>query len=155
VFETGSKAGLPVLGLTGLSAIVNAAPCPVLAIGGITPSSVHAVLTTGANGIAVMSGICASDDPERKAREYRDALNGVDMSKQSETGSGAIAIQVNGKAAELRSEMTIAEFLEQKGLHQNMVVVEHNGKILKKGQFGESEIRAGDVLEVVHFVGGG
>jgi sulfur carrier protein len=36
-----------------------------------------------------------------------------------------------------------------------MVVVEHNGKILKKAQFGESEIRAGDVLEVVHFVGGG
>jgi thiamine biosynthesis protein ThiS len=155
VFETGSKAGLPVLGLNGLSAIVAAAPCPVLAIGGILPGTVSNVLASGAYGVAVMSGICASLDPERKTREYRDALNGGDMSQQSDPGSGAIVVQVNGKAAELESEMTIAEFLIKKGLHQNMVVVEHNGKILKKAQFGESEIRAGDVLEVVHFVGGG
>lgn len=155
VYDTASKQGIPVLGLAGLAAIVMAAPCPVLAIGGVTPDRVHDVLATGAHGIAVMSGICASDDPFRKAGEFVDALNGARMIETTETSAETLEVQVNGKAVELRSGTTVSGFLEQKELHQNMVVVEHNGQILKKGQFADIEIRAGDVIEVVHFVGGG
>ena len=155
VFETSSKTGIPVLGLSGLTEIVQAAPCPVLAIGGVSPERVREVLATGAHGIAVMSGICASDDPFSKAREYLCALNEEHMTNRSDTTKGLIEVQVNGKLVDLGSGTTVSGFLEQKGLHQNMVVVEHNGHILKKGQFDDVEINGGDVLEVVHFVGGG
>jgi len=77
------------------------------------------------------------------------------MIENTETSAETLEVQVNGKAVELRSGTTVSGFLEQKELHQNMVVVEHNGQILKKGQFADIEIRAGDVIEVVHFVGGG
>jgi len=42
------------IGLAGLHDIVNASPMPVLAIGGITPDRVDAVLATGADGIAAI-----------------------------------------------------------------------------------------------------
>ncbi len=64
-------------------------------------------------------------------------------------------VTVNGKSVTLEESMTIQEFLEMKGLHQNMVVVEHNGLILKKVDFPNARLGPGDVVEVVHFVGGG
>ena len=36
-----------------------------------------------------------------------------------------------------------------------MVVVERNGDILRRERYPEVEVEAGDVLELVHFVGGG
>jgi thiamine biosynthesis protein ThiS len=155
VFETSSKLGLPVLGPSRLADIVKSSPCPVLAIGGIIPERVHAVLASGAHGIAVMSGICASDDPAGRARQYLEALNGATMSESMQTTLAVVGIQVNGKPVQIQNGTTVAGFLELKGLHQNMVVVEHNGRILKRNQFAEAHIQEGDVLEVVHFVGGG
>jgi sulfur carrier protein len=35
------------------------------------------------------------------------------------------------------------------------VVVERNREILSRERYGEVEVEAGDVLELVHFVGGG
>ena len=53
VFTSASKPGREPLGLDGLRAIVGAAaPCPVLAIGGIGVDNVREVAQTGAAGIA-------------------------------------------------------------------------------------------------------
>ncbi|MGE3797554.1 MAG: sulfur carrier protein ThiS, partial [Thermomicrobiales bacterium] len=154
VFETGSKAGSQPLGVEGLAAIVAASSAPVLAIGGITPDRVQAVLETGAHGIAVMSGIVSAEDPARAAEAYRAALQ-VSKSKMQGTISMPISLTVNGKTVEIKRPLTIQAFLDSRNLHRNMVVVEHNGVILKKSQFGEVQLASGDVLEVVHFVGGG
>jgi thiamine-phosphate pyrophosphorylase len=57
VFPTVSKPhALPaqLLGLDGLRKIVKVSPMPVLAIGGITPDRIEAVLATGADGIAAI-----------------------------------------------------------------------------------------------------
>ena len=67
----------------------------------------------------------------------------------------AIQLTVNGKEIDLEQPISVQSFLDSRKLHQNMVVVEHNGVILRKSQFGEIELASGDVLEVVHFVGGG
>jgi thiamine biosynthesis protein ThiS len=113
------------------------------------------VLEAGASGVAVMSGICSHPDPQAAARAYVQALNGVSMTPSTKLKNATIDVQVNGRPTQLLAGMTVADFLEQKGLHPNMVVVEHNGHILKRGQFTGVLINAGDVLEVVHFVGGG
>lgn len=53
IFPTPSKAGLgPPQGLDGLAAVCRFAPCPVLALGGVTPDSVAACLRAGAAGVA-------------------------------------------------------------------------------------------------------
>ena len=75
VFGTRSKAKAPPpLGLEALRRIVGESPLPVIAIGGITPENLEAVMDTGAWGVAVLSGIACSDDPLAATARYRAAL---------------------------------------------------------------------------------
>jgi thiamine-phosphate diphosphorylase len=75
VFATSSKPGHPGIGLAGLASIcADAAPCPVLAIGGIGPAEIPRLLGRGAHGVAVRSGITAAGDPEAATRAYLEAL---------------------------------------------------------------------------------
>ncbi len=154
IFPTSSKPGAPGIGLHGLKAIVGATNQPVLAIGGIEPHHVASVLAVGAHGIGVMSGILTADDPEAAARAFSQAFQGEHPMLKPEPPTG-IEVTVNGKPLVLEKSMTIQEFLEMKGLHENMVVVEHNGVILKKVGFQDAHLGHGDIVEVVHFVGGG
>lgn len=41
------------------------------------------------------------------------------------------------------------------GLREDRVALERNGEIVPREVWGETSLRAGDRLEVVHFVGGG
>lgn len=52
VFETISKAGHPGLGIEGFRRIARSAPCPVWAIGGMTPPEAAVLAQAGAAGIA-------------------------------------------------------------------------------------------------------
>ncbi len=51
------------LGLDGLKAFVEHAPCPHVAIGGISLANLAEVKATGAKGFAVVSAICGQDSP--------------------------------------------------------------------------------------------
>ena len=75
VFETGSKPGKPGLGVTALRQVVDAAACPVLAIGGLEPSNLGPVMASGAYGVAVRSYVIGSDDPEGAARAIRTEID--------------------------------------------------------------------------------
>ncbi|MCX7623996.1 MAG: sulfur carrier protein ThiS [Thermomicrobium sp.] len=66
-----------------------------------------------------------------------------------------IRLTVNGKRVELDGVRTIAELLRSRGLDPRLVAVEHNGEIVPREEYERRELRDGDVLEVVHFVGGG
>jgi thiamine-phosphate pyrophosphorylase len=76
VFQTLTKPdAAPPMGTDGLRAIASASPVPCVAIGGITEADVEAVMATGVSGIAVVSAICAADDPERTARRICEAMS--------------------------------------------------------------------------------
>ncbi len=62
------------LGATGLKAIVRAAGMPSVAIGGIKLEHVADVMTTGVDGIAIVSAVCGTPNPEAAARALRTAL---------------------------------------------------------------------------------
>ena len=64
VFATPTKADhkQPV-GLDGLAELVAASPVRSVAIGGLKGAHADAVLKTGAEGLAVVSAICGTDDP--------------------------------------------------------------------------------------------
>ncbi|MEW6665464.1 MAG: thiamine phosphate synthase [Thermodesulfobacteriota bacterium] len=75
VFPTGSKddAG-PVSGIEGLRTAVRSLKLPVVAIGGIHAANIPDVMGAGAWGVAVISAVCCSEDPERAARELGQIL---------------------------------------------------------------------------------
>ena len=64
-------------------------------------------------------------------------------------------VTLNGKRVELDAVRTVADLLERRNLKATLVVVEQNGTIVPRGEFGRKEISDGDELEIVHFVGGG
>jgi thiamine-phosphate pyrophosphorylase len=70
VYATPSKTafGAP-RGTAELGAVVAAAGLPVLGIGSITVDRIAEIRRAGAAGVAVISAICAADDPARAARE--------------------------------------------------------------------------------------
>ena len=72
-----------------------------------------------------------------------------------ESGKETIAITLNGEEREVPAGLTVSDLLAHLGLHERLVVVELNREILRRGQYGEMAVSAGDTVELVHFVGGG
>ena len=65
-----------------------------------------------------------------------------------------ISITVNGDTRRT-SATTIAALVKELELEPAKVAVEHNGEIAPRSTLGEAPLADGDVLEIVHFVGGG
>lgn len=57
----------PALGVDGFGELVASTPIPCVAIGGITLADVAPLKRAGAAGIAVVSAVCAAEDPESAA----------------------------------------------------------------------------------------
>lgn len=64
-------------------------------------------------------------------------------------------VMVNGKPMQLADGLTAAGLLEQLQVRPERVVVEVNLTILKREQLPATILKAGDQVEIVHFVGGG
>jgi sulfur carrier protein len=67
----------------------------------------------------------------------------------------SIRITVNGERREVEEGTTVAALLVSLDIRAPRVVVEHNMRILRAGDFGGARIEDGDELEVLQFVGGG
>ncbi len=66
-----------------------------------------------------------------------------------------IMIQLNGEPYELAAAQTVAALLRQLDIDARRVAVEHNFVVLKRPAYDSTEIREGDQVEIVNFVGGG
>ncbi len=66
-----------------------------------------------------------------------------------------IRITVNGREREIPTGLSVEELLGRFDVHPGAVVVEMNRDILKRDSYRGHQLREGDVLELVHFVGGG
>jgi thiamine biosynthesis protein ThiS len=165
VYPSASKPGLPPLGLAGLARIAAVAPCPVIAIGGITSDRVREAIRAGARGVAVIGAIFEAEDPHAAARALRVAVDHALQELQEEaamssaTGVGsdasAVEIVVNGKPVSVDPGATVHDFLAGKRMTDAMAIVERNGRIVPRSEYGDTRLEAGDRLEVVHAVGGG
>jgi len=75
VFATATKADHAApLGFDGLARVCGASPVPAVAIGGLKLDHVGAVLVAGADGLAMISALCAAPDPEQSARQLAAAV---------------------------------------------------------------------------------
>ena len=59
------------LGIDGFARARALSALPAVAIGGIRPEDVAGLMAAGADGVAVVSGICAAADPRLAAQTYR------------------------------------------------------------------------------------
>ena len=66
-----------------------------------------------------------------------------------------IAISVNGDTVRLDPGSNVSALLEKLQLKGDRVAVERNRGIVQRADWESTVLRAGDVLEIVHFVGGG
>ncbi len=64
-------------------------------------------------------------------------------------------VTANGKAYELPSARTVAEFIRDRGLYPQFVVVELNGEPLERRRYDEVRLEDGDRIELVRAVAGG
>lgn len=64
-------------------------------------------------------------------------------------------VEVNGDTHEMPAGTTIAALLTQLGVAGGPVAVERNKHIVPRADHGITELKDGDRLEVVQFVGGG
>lgn len=77
------------------------------------------------------------------------------MSQRS-VANDTVSLTVNGEERELPAGTTVADLLQSHELDPRLVVVEHNRKILRdRDSFTAIALEDGDVIEIVHFVGGG
>ena len=63
---------------------------------------------------------------------------------------------INGKEVETAEDLTVTQLLrDQKVKMPEMVSVELNGSILQRQSFESTELKEGDSLEFLYFMGGG
>lgn len=60
------------LGISGFGVLVAESSLPCVAIGGINRADVRPLRNAGAAGVAVVSAVCASDDPLAAAHELKE-----------------------------------------------------------------------------------
>ncbi len=63
-------------------------------------------------------------------------------------------ITVNGKQERIDAR-TIEQMVLQKGLKPDSLVVEHNQAVIAQAQWSRIELKEGDTVELLSFVGGG
>ncbi|MBX5453344.1 MAG: sulfur carrier protein ThiS [Acidobacteriia bacterium] len=64
-------------------------------------------------------------------------------------------IMLNGEPWPLEAPLTVAELLVKLGLDTRKIAVECNEELVPRSRYGETWLKEGDAVEIVHFIGGG
>jgi thiamine-phosphate pyrophosphorylase len=151
ILGTGSKPGLAGIGFPAIRSAVERFGKPVIAIGGMQPGSITPAIAAGAHGVAVRSSVIGAENPAAAARAIRKEIDAMTEHATQST----VTVQLNGKPREFAGPLTLTGVLEQLGTIAKMVVIEHNGTVIPRSEYPQTPVHDGDVLEIVHFVGGG
>ena len=86
-------------------------------------------------------------------------LYGANQKKRDEMAlsqmTDSISIQLNGDPRRVAAGMSVADLVREIGLDPAKVAVERNLEIVSRSTLADVTIAEGDLLEIVHFVGGG
>lgn len=64
-------------------------------------------------------------------------------------------IQLNGEQVDLDKALTLNDLIEKYDMNKETVVVEVNGDLPDKSEYGNIKTAEGDTIELIRFVGGG
>jgi thiamine-phosphate pyrophosphorylase len=74
MFPTATKPDFELVGPDLIRKLRTEIRAPLIGIGGITHDNVGEVIQAGAAGVAVISAVCAADDPEHATRGFIEAI---------------------------------------------------------------------------------
>ena len=74
IFPTGSKTGFQLVGTALLERLRPEISVPLIGIGGITADNASDVIRAGADGVAVISAVCAAADPRAATGRFMERL---------------------------------------------------------------------------------
>ncbi|HMV12758.1 MAG: sulfur carrier protein ThiS [Nitrosomonas sp.] len=66
-----------------------------------------------------------------------------------------IQLIINGEPQQFESSLNLQQLLENMGLQNKRIAIEHNGEIIPRSRFSDYIVTEGDRLEIVVAVGGG
>ena len=66
-----------------------------------------------------------------------------------------IKIQLNGKKIQINNNESLKKLVKRLNLPLNKVAIELNKKIIDKKEINIIKLNNNDIIEVVHFIGGG
>tara|TARA_Y100000741_G_scaffold63405_1_gene45183 strand:+ start:298 stop:516 length:219 start_codon:yes stop_codon:yes gene_type:complete len=66
-----------------------------------------------------------------------------------------IKIQLNGKKIQINNNESLKKLVKRHNLPLNKVAIELNKKIIDKKKINIIKLNNNDIIEVVHFIGGG
>jgi sulfur carrier protein len=66
-----------------------------------------------------------------------------------------VRVTINGESREIPGALTLAGLIEHLGLTDGPVAIERNREVVPRAEHARVTVEADDVLEIVHFVGGG
>lgn len=64
-------------------------------------------------------------------------------------------VRLNGETAEVAAGTTVGQLADRAARDRSRVAVERNRVIVPRAEYDRTEVRDGDVLEIVTLVGGG
>ncbi len=64
-------------------------------------------------------------------------------------------IHVNGAAREVTEDLSLAKLIAILDLKAEQIAIELNHNVVRRAEWQETFLHAGDSVEIVHFVGGG
>ena len=67
----------------------------------------------------------------------------------------AMRVKINGEDREVNDKLTLTALLDSLQIRPGRVVVERNRDIVPRDSYNVTLINDGDIIEIVHFVGGG
>lgn len=66
-----------------------------------------------------------------------------------------ITVIINGDEMRLAKGLTVAGLMLELGMTKGRVALEKNREIVPRSTFAQVIVEDGDVMEIVHFIGGG
>jgi len=66
-----------------------------------------------------------------------------------------IKITVNGKQMQIIPKFSLKSLITKLKIPQNKIAIELNKKIVDKKRISKIQLKKGDKIEIVHFIGGG
>jgi sulfur carrier protein len=97
-----------------------------------------------------MAGIFDHKKRNPRSRRPAVALDCAELREFSE-----MKLTINGEERDFPAPVSLSDLLDQLGMKRDRVAVERNHAIVPREQWSQTELAAGDRLEIVHFVGGG
>ena len=66
-----------------------------------------------------------------------------------------IKITVNGKQMQVITKLSVKSLITKLNMPLNKIAIELNKKIIDKKRISKIQLKKGDKIEIVHFIGGG